>query len=151
MRQGKSGPKGKRHVRRLIERLVRDERFALALYSRLLRNVLECPLTGCWEWQRRRDPDGYGRLTVRVNGGSPVAFRVHVISWILFGGKFSARLVRAHKCDNPPCCRPDHIEQKSNAGNIDDSRARYRHSSYKNFKYYESLGDRGAPGPDVPF
>lgn len=145
-----SRPKGKRHIRRLIERLRKDEGFALALRARLQDNVLACPITDCWEWQRRKDPAGYGMLAIRING-KPVPFRAHVLAWILFQGTFSGKLVRAHRCDNPSCCNPDHIQQKPEAGNHEDAMERYRHSSYKNFKYFETLGDRRAPGPDVPF
>lgn len=111
-------------------------------------NVLIDPVTGCWEWQRRRDPQGYGMLVVRVNGHGPIPFRVHVLSWILFNGKFSGRLVRAHQCNNPPCCNPQHIEQKPQVENYGDSIDR---GSHKNSRYFDTLGDARAPGPDVPF
>lgn len=145
----------KNHLKALLARLKRDEPLAFRLSARLLSNVLVDPVTGCWEWQRRRNRDGYGMLAVRVNGGDPVPFGVHVIAWLLFRGRILARHVCSHSCDNPPCCNPDHIESKTTQGNHDDALDRYRHTSWKTKKYYESLGDRarysGAPGPDVPF
>lgn len=149
--------KRKRHLRLLIDRLRADESFAFALARRLLDNIIEDPLTGCWEWQRRLARNGsggepYGMLCVRLPGvAHPVPFRVHVLSWILFRGPFNARHDRAHECDNTVCCNPAHIESKSRADNIGDSVTRYRHSAYKNLKYFGTLGDRRVPGPDCPF
>lgn len=139
------------HLAALLARLKSDEAFAFTLSSRLCSNVLVDPLTLCWEWQRRRDPCGYGMLAVRLNGGRPVPFRVHVLAWILFRGRAISKHVRAHTCDNPPCCNPDHIESKTTQGNHDDALERYRHTSWKTRKYFESHGDKGAPGPNVPF
>ena len=141
----------KNHLKALLARLKRDESFAFALSSRLLSNVLVDPIIGCWEWQRRLNRDGYGQLAVRVNGGDPVPFGVHVLAWILFRGRIVRGNHHSHTCDNPPCCNPDHIESKSVQGNHDDALDRFRHTAWKTKKYYDSLGDRGAPGPDVPF
>ena len=141
----------------LVARLKSDEAFAFALACRLLDNIVENPVTGCWEWQRRVKSNGnggepYGVLCVRLPGvPHPVPFRVHVLASVLFNGPVNHRHVRAHNCDNTICCNPAHIEQKSQRDNINDSVGRYRHNSWKNKKYFESLGDARAPGPDVPF
>lgn len=137
----------KNHLKVLLARLKGDEAFAHSLRARLRANVLENPLTGCWEWQRRLDPKGYGMMAVRLNGGRPVPFRVHVLAWILYRGSINVRQVRAHRCDNPSCCNPDHIEQKSTQGNHDDALDRFRHTSWKTKKYYDSLADDAS----IPF
>lgn len=149
--------KRKSHLRRLLARLCADEGFAFALERRLLGNILEDPFTGCWEWQRRlagnsSGGDLYGMLSVRLPDiAHPVPFRVHVLASVLFNGPVDYRQVRAHRCDNTLCCNPEHIESKSQSDNINDSISRFRHSSWKNLNYFGSLGDRRAPGADVPF
>lgn len=146
----------KKALSALVRRLREDEPFAFMLRARLINGVHIDLASGCWEWQRRSKPNGtgerYGVLTARVPGfTNPQPFAVHVLAWVLFGGKLNARHVRAHTCDNPICCNPAHIEQKTQSENISDCADRYRHNSFKRTRYYETLGDRGAPGPDVPF
>jgi hypothetical protein len=155
--------KRRSHMRGLVARLKSDEAFSFALACRLLDNIVENPVTGCWEWQRRVKSNGnggepYGVLCVRLPGvPHPVPFRVHVLAWILFRGPCNAGHVRAHECDNTLCCNPAHIEQKTQQHNVNDSMTRGRHSSFKNLKYFGTLGDRAtrfdarAPGPDCPF
>lgn len=35
-------------------------------------------------------------------------------------------LVIAHRCDNPPCVRPDHLWLTTQAGNLEDMRQKSR-------------------------
>lgn len=150
---------------RLVRRLKDDEAFALALYDRFSRSFHIDELTGCWEWQRRLDSNGYGMLSLRLGRDHPEPVRAHVLAWVLYAGRFDRRLVRAHKCDNRRCCNPSHLEQKPVSGNCADAMERGRHSCYKNFKYMRELDreifrekwfrqfgtDPGAAGADVPF
>lgn len=59
---------------------------------------------GCWEWDGARIGAGYGAVTIDR--------KQHKVSRLLLG------LPRAigrkgpwalHRCDNPPCCNPDHL------------------------------------------
>lgn len=71
---------------------------------------------GCWEWTGFRDPNGYGRLSVAdEKGRRPVL--AHRLSWELAFGSIPDGAGVLHRCDNPPCVRPDHLflgDQKAN-------------------------------------
>lgn len=63
------------------------------------------PADGCWEWQGRRQTRyPYGQTTYRGR-----AIPAHRLAWIITHGDIDAGLVVCHRCDNPPCCRPDHL------------------------------------------
>lgn len=70
---------------------------------------------GCWEWQGARDGYGYGALS--VNGRVELAQR---FAWEITHGPISAGFVVRHKCDNPPCVRPDHLELGTRRDNQQD-------------------------------
>lgn len=70
----------------------------------MIRDRSEVTPTGCWEWRRGRDWDGYG--IVRVNGRSR---RAHRVAYAEFIGQIPEGLVVRHSCDNPPCVNPAHL------------------------------------------
>lgn len=59
---------------------------------------------GCWEFTGCRVSDGYGMIT--WEGRQQPASRV---SWLIHHGPIPADQVVRHRCDNPPCIRPDHL------------------------------------------
>lgn len=83
---------------------------ALQLYIRLVARVRFSPW-GCWEWTGKRGARGYGYYR---------KVRVHRLSYWLEYGELPASLVVRHKCDNPICVRPDHLELGTQADNVHD-------------------------------
>lgn len=72
---------------------------------------------GCWPWMRGRDLDGYGIFS---HTHDIPARRANRVAWELTNGPIPAGLEVCHTCDNPPCCRPDHLFLATNAGNHAD-------------------------------
>ena len=59
----------------------------------------------CWTWTRYVTPAGYGQFTI-----SKGQFRLaHTVSYALTNGPIPPGMHICHRCDNPPCARPDHL------------------------------------------
>ncbi len=59
---------------------------------------------GCWTWNGLHDSNGYG--LVNVDG---VKTRCHRVAFTLTNGPVEKGKYVCHRCDNPGCCRPDHL------------------------------------------
>ena len=69
----------------------------------------------CWLWTGSKTKFGYG---VAYHKG--MKSTAHRIAYHLAGNKLITGLVVAHKCDNPPCCNPNHLFLATQKQNIDD-------------------------------
>ena len=77
----------------------------------------------CWEWQAGLHPYGYGVFTVGT-GDQRLAHRFSYE--VMHGGPIPKGLVVRHRCDNPPCVNPAHLELGTHADNMRDKVARGR-------------------------
>lgn len=58
----------------------------------------------CWPWTKARAGTGYGACwwASKTQGA-------HRIAWSLVNGHIPVGMVICHRCDNPPCCNPQHL------------------------------------------
>jgi DNA-binding XRE family transcriptional regulator len=78
---------------------------------------------GCWEWTAYRDPFGYGRM----GGTDPKSIILaHRASWLIHFGPIPDGLDVLHRCDNPPCSRPDHLFLGTARDNMQDASTKGR-------------------------
>lgn len=90
--------------------------------------------SGCLEWIRCIDKDGYPRAGfVGPNGESSCgkSHRVNRIVYELYTGKDITGLVVRHKCDNPKCINPKHLLSGTPTDNMLDRDKRGRHGCAK--------------------
>ena len=76
---------------------------------------------GCWEWNGRRNNEGYGQLEYRRK-----ATRAHRVAYMAWVGPIPEGMLIRHTCDNPPCINPDHLTPGTNHDNTMDKVARKR-------------------------
>lgn len=76
--------------------------------------------SGCWV-RSGCSIHNYGSIVVRG-----IHYTNHRAAFLMTHGSIPFNLVIRHKCDNPPCCRPDHLELGSKAQNRMDTIQRGR-------------------------
>lgn len=60
---------------------------------------------GCWEWAGSKFSNGYG--SIRLFGLNLLA---HKVSYIIHIGEIPMEHIVHHKCENPGCVNPNHLE-----------------------------------------
>lgn len=102
---------------------------SVSVQLRFWSKVDEAPVDMCWEWIAAIGKTStYPRF--KLNNYLTTAHRA---AWILSYGAIPSGLVVRHKCDNPRCCNPQHLELGTHADNVRDmiTRGRRKVSSAK--------------------
>lgn len=92
-----------------------------ALFDRLLSKIeIVCE---CWESRGYPDKDGYSRLyagLVYANNRPKVTKAHRFFLSLVLGRKLLPGMKALHRCDNPPCVRPDHLYEGTQEDNERD-------------------------------
>jgi hypothetical protein len=70
----------------------------------------------CWEWTKSCHRDGHGQWHPKDGETEST----HRAAWRLMKGPIPFGLQVLHKCDNPPCCNPDHLFLGTATDNAND-------------------------------
>lgn len=92
----------------------------------------------CWAWLGATLTSGYGSF--HLKGKSCTA---HRLAYILTVGEIADGLHIRHKCDNPICCNPAHLETGTHADNMRDMAERGRASVSEETKKLISIARLG--------
>ena len=91
--------------------------------------------TGCAEWTRSTTTKGYGCIQFKER-----LALTHRVAWELTNGPIPEGLCVCHRCDNPPCCNPEHLFLGTYADNIHDMIAKGRGRNQNAGKAYCKYG-----------
>ncbi len=99
-----------------------------ALEARLREVGWTVTASGCWEWNGKRNDNGYGLFTARRLGYENA--RAHRAMYECYTARIPDELLLRHKCDNPPCVNPEHLIPGTPLDNSRDMVERRRHSQH---------------------
>jgi len=87
------------------------------LPERITSRIWPEPNSGCWLWSGSTLWDGYGQTRHPVTKGMVA---VHRLVFEAANGPIRAGQCVLHRCDNPPCCNPDHLFLGTARENVSD-------------------------------
>jgi hypothetical protein len=89
----------------------------------------------CWEWQGSRKRLGYGSFSYNGKAGQ---YPHRAVLSLKLGRPLRPDEETRHRCDNPPCCNPDHLVEGSRSDNMRDAVLRGRSNPIPPFKRGEA-------------
>lgn len=92
-----------------------------SLNERFNKSYIVNNISGCWEWTKSRDNEGYALLYDKTK-----RIRAHRYSFELFNGTIKSNHVVCHTCDNPGCVNPAHLFQGTVHDNVSDMLSKER-------------------------
>lgn len=116
------------HYLRLTRTGTLEARKSIPLYDKLFSQL---KLVGdCWEWQGYLMANGYG-VIVDVRAKK----LVHRAMYEIIHGPIPDGLFCCHRCDNPKCCRPEHLFLGTHRENMDDMDSKGRRRAPKGVQH----------------
>lgn len=79
----------------------------------------------CWNWTGWKNNLGYGHLSI-MYGDKYIKIKAHRLSYYIHYKVDPIGLLVRHKCDNPQCVNPNHLELGTQQDNVDDMKKRGR-------------------------
>jgi hypothetical protein len=102
--------------------MIQRER-ALRLFDQ---KTISEPNSGCKIWLGATTAYGYGAITDEITPGCFTNRPAHRVAYETFVGAIPDGLCICHRCDNPPCCNPDHLFLGTRGENNTDRRRKNR-------------------------
>lgn len=93
------------------------------IHIRFWRYFEKGPKGLCWEWMGAKDDKNYG--TISTFRGEP-PYKAHRLSYEMFCGPIPENMLIRHRCDNPICVNPHHLEIGTQFDNMQDASKRGR-------------------------
>jgi hypothetical protein len=91
----------------------------------------------CWPWKAGTVPFGYGafnigplKIDLNKSRNNRKVANSQRVAWFLTNGLIPKGKYVLHRCDNPPCCNPDHLFLGSKYDNIEDMNKKGRHAHH---------------------
>jgi len=105
-----------------------SDRIALA---RKVFNKCEKSPDGCFEWQQAASAKGYGRIRIKRKLYLTHRVVAYALGMVDDLGNPERDECVLHRCDNPRCCNPDHLEIGTLTDNMQQCLERGRHWSQR--------------------